>query len=214
MTINVAGTTSQVEAAFHTTIANYREGSRYFYANSGNPVVPARLGIQTVLGLNSVRDAHRIALAQRSAVPQCPGFSRAPTAMCLSSCAPHMMFLSMVARIQSDGGLHALGRSRGAERLQSFAVGRRDPKITICAMTVGDSNPPLCSSGANSVQFVEFDPKAGNKDTSGLGETAMDIEYAHGIAPGIHMKYFLGGDGSDADLVAAMSAAEQDKAST
>lgn len=212
LTINVAGTTSHVEAAFHTTIANYREGSRYFYANTQNPVVPTRLGIQTVLGLNSVPDAHRIALAQRSAVPQCPGFSKG--ADCY---VPQQLRAAYdVSQHGGSGAGQSVGFTLwGAPEVQSdfnlFSSGTGDPKITICAVTTGNTSPAACAHGANTIQFVEFDPNAANKDTSGLGETAMDIEYSHGIAPGIHMKYFLGGDGSDADLVAALSAAEQDK---
>jgi Pro-kumamolisin, activation domain/Subtilase family len=219
LTINVAGTTRQAEAAFHTVIANYRLGSQYFYANTSNPVAPVRLGIQTVLGLTSVRDAHRIGLTQRQVgiarrqvVPQCPLFSQG--ADCYM---PKQLRAAYdVSQHAGSGANQSVGFTLwGAPEVQpdftTFAGATGDTKITICAVTTGNTKPAACNSKPNSIQFVEFDPAAANKDTTGRGETAMDIQYAHGIAPGIHMKYFLGGDGSDADLIAALSAAENDR---
>ena len=64
MALTATATTAQVERALHIKINDYvRQGYAWngikvkpyvFYANTGNPTLPARLGIQTVSGLTSI----------------------------------------------------------------------------------------------------------------------------------------------------------------
>src|SRR5262249_9603715 len=44
-------------------------------------------------------------------------------------------------------------------------------------------------SGANGIEWIPVN--GGSNDTRELGETAMDVEYAHGVAPNSHLKYWL-----------------------
>jgi hypothetical protein len=62
--VELSGTVRQVEATFGVQLSSFSEGSRKFFANLQNPSVPAGLGIQAVLGLESfdryqAADLHR-----------------------------------------------------------------------------------------------------------------------------------------------------------
>ena len=71
------GTAAQVESAFHVEMHNYATSDRKFYANSGEPSVPASLSavVAGFPGLNNYQlKPHSIAKHPLSGVPQ-PDFT-------------------------------------------------------------------------------------------------------------------------------------------
>lgn len=203
LTLTVRGTTRAVESTFDITINSYRLDGHGFFANASNPVLPARLGIQTVVGLNDLQHAQTLNVRSDGV--------RGPNGYLPKD----MRAAYDVSQHHGGGAGQTIGFTLwGAPDTNSdlarFSVLTGDPKISACATGTGTSTPSACKGAhaANTIQWVQVAGKS--NDISGLDETAMDVEYAHGISANSHLKYFLGGDGSNAQLAAAISAATND----
>ena len=78
--IQATGTVAQVERLFQVRLNSYRTGGVSYFANATAPVVPARLGILAVVGLNNLQRFHTFVQDQpkrpsrsRLDAPQPPG---------------------------------------------------------------------------------------------------------------------------------------------
>lgn len=188
LTISARAPVAAVTRSLHVTIDRYRIQHRAVFANTTKPVVPRRLGIQTVSGLDDLHHA-RPAGIRRMSVPDV-GFT------------PHEFRLAYnLEGHGADGtgqtiGLTGFGPTISNGDLAAFASDTGDPALSSCKSC----------TGPDKVQWIEIG-KQSNVDAT---EEALDVEVAHGVALHSHLKYWLGGDGSDAPMEATLSAAAND----
>jgi len=187
LTITVQGTAARAAAAFRVHLDRYRLGSRMIFANSTDPKVPASLGLQTVTGLDNIQ------------TPEVVGLHRDDV--------PSNGYLPSNLRAAYDlGSNDASGQTIGAVLWGSPVS---DSDFAAFAKLTGDPKLVSCTGcrGPDRIQWIQVKHK--NKDHD-LGEQALDAEYLHGMAPHSHIKFFLGGDGSNAGLELAMARAASD----
>jgi pseudomonalisin/xanthomonalisin len=203
MTIGVSGATANVERALRVKVSTFRLGTRQFYSTTSNPTLPARLGIQTIVGLNSYQRAHPVGL-RRYAFRNGGYFPR-------DFRAAYDVSQHKGSAAGQTIGFTLWGAPENNADLAKFASVTGDTKLVTCAATTSAATPASCKGAhsANTVQWVQLDGKS--NDIGGLGETALDVESAHGLAPNSHLKYFLGGDGAGQAIADAVSAAANDK---
>lgn len=203
MTIGVTGATASVEHALQVRIDNFRLGGRTFYSTTSNPTLPARLGIQTIVGLNSFQRAHFVGLH--------PFATRNGGYFPRDFRAAYDVSQHGGSAARQTIGFTLWGAPENNADLAKFASVTGDTRLVTCAATTSVGTPASCSGAhsANTVQWVQLDGRS--NDIGGLGETALDVESAHGLAPSSHLKYFLGGDGAGQAIADAVSAAANDK---
>lgn len=242
----VRGSVGTVEGALKTTINNYRDPSskRQFFSNASAPLVPAALGIQSISGLN---DFYQFKTALAFGPGGGPGGAPATIDMG-SGGDTRLQGIdrsSIIARNQplpnpnpaeqpsfgSGNGSYYPSDFRSLYDLQGHGYDGSWQTIgfTLWGAPVpnGDflnfhsrTQDPLVAAGLGNdqVQWVPTSANDGSGDPGLLAETAMDVEYAHGMATHSHLKYFLGdcqntGYGcspSEAGLLEAISRAAND----
>ncbi len=189
------GTTSAVERALGVAINDYSDGSRTFMSNDRDPTVPSNLPIRAISGLTTIHRFHT--MTQRLAAFRTGGYY------------PNDFRAAYNAGPVGDGSGQTIGFT-----LWGTSVAQSD--LNTFASKTGTSAIVGGQSGANGIDWIPVN--GGSSDTHELIETAMDVEYAHGMAPNSHLKYWLGDctlsgsvcNPSDTGLEQAISAAAND----
>jgi hypothetical protein len=194
--VSAEATTAAAERAFGVTVNDYVDGQRTFYSNDVAPSVPADSSVRWVTGLENLTVARSFVAkpAFRTGGYFPSDFQKGyniPTGTTTESIGFTLWGAPLV---QSD--------------LNHFATHTASPAIVIN------------QAGANGIDFIPCSVSAcvaggtPSNDTSPWIETALDVETAHGVAPGSHLKYWLGStSGSQPQTVAlenAMNAAAND----
>ena len=176
--VTAHGTAARAEQALGVAINEYTVPAqgRLFQSNDHDPVVPANLDIRAVSGLSTLHVFHT-ALTR----PGHAGHTRAH-ALRSGGYYPGDFRAAYNMGPVGDGsgqtiGLTLWGRSVAQSDLNAFASNSGT------ATLVGGQ------AGADGIDWIPVN--GGSSDSHELGETAMDVEYAHGVAPGSHLKYWL-----------------------
>ncbi len=189
------GTTSVVERALNVTINDYSDGSRTFMSNDRDPSVPATLPIRAISGLTTIHRFHT--MTQRLAAFRTGGYY------------PNDFRTAYNVGPVGDGSGQTIGFT-----LWGAAVAQSD--LNTFASRTGTPAIVQGQADANGIDWIPVN--GGSSDTHELVETAMDVEYAHGMAPNSHLKYWLADcalsgsvcNPSDTGLEQAISAAAND----
>jgi photosystem II stability/assembly factor-like uncharacterized protein len=218
LSLTASASTAKVEKALHVRIDDYvkpastfekvRVHPYVFYANTSDPTVPAGLGLQSISGLSDV-DRFFTAAQLASAAAGCgddDSGSTNPQCVLVRSGGYFPSDLRSLYDV-SGHGYDGTGQTIGftlwtvPERqsaMDLFASTTSDTAITVdpsCTAT-GNSptTPSTCSTQTVASNHLMTILENGNSDTlNNFGsnvETALDIEIAHGMAPGVAMKYY------------------------
>jgi photosystem II stability/assembly factor-like uncharacterized protein len=216
MQLTVTGTTAQVERALHVKINDYvRQGYSWhgvkvkpyvFYANAGNPTVPARLGLQSISGLTDVdRFFTNAQLSGSPPVSPIVKNLRGGADVRAGGYFPSdIRSLYDVAGHGFDGtgqtlGFTLWGAGERQQAMTTFANATGDTPIIVdpdCVATGNDpTHPSACTTlqvaGDHLVTILENGNTANADNNYGSNvETALDVEQAHGIATHAAMKYY------------------------
>jgi photosystem II stability/assembly factor-like uncharacterized protein len=210
--------TSTVEKALHVRIDDYVQSALsydkvkvrpyLYYAAAAAPEVPARLGLQTISGLSDIdrffTDAQIYAANHPGA---CSDALRNRHCVGVRSGGYFPLDLKSLYDITGHG-YDATGQTLG---FTLWTTPERQPAMTAYATLTGDTpitvDMPSCTATSNSpttpssCSQVQVQPnhlltilENGNSDSNGNfnsnTETALDIEAAHGVAPGAALKYY------------------------
>ncbi len=202
-TITLQGTTAAVERALAVQVNSYRSPAHgTYFAASADPVVPANLGILAVTGLNSIVRFH--AMSHAASRPA-NGYTPANFRSIYDSGSSY------------DGTNQVIGFTLWGNALQNsdlsgFATATGDTAMSGQVVTTPTN------SGADQIEWVYSN--GADTHTDAWIETAMDVEYAHGMAPHAHLVYYLGNEicdssgcgGSEVGLENAISMAVNNSA--
>ncbi len=215
LSMAAVGTTAAVERALRVTINDYARSAStihgvkvaayQFYANTTAPVLPARLGIQSISGLSNVD--RFFTQAQIDAGTTDPVALNAPDVRSGGYWPVDLRGLYNI----TGHGFDATGQTIGftlwttPERqaaMTAFAATTGDQLITVdMPSCVATGNSPTTPSSCSTV-VVQPDHlltilENGNTDAnSNFGsnvETALDIQAAHAVATHVAMKYYAEG---------------------
>jgi len=198
--VTVRGTAGVVERALGVTLNDYSAAGQDFTANDHDAAVPSGLDIRAISGLSTLHRFHVIP-------PHTSGLRGS------GYYVPQDLRAAYNVAPVGDGtaagqtiGLTLWGTALAQSDLDTFAANTGTPRL------VGGQ------AGADGVDWIYSN--GASADTHELMETAMDVEYAHGVAPGVHLTYWLGDcaynaatgacDPSDVGLENAISAAAND----
>jgi len=193
--VTVRGTTRMAERALGVGINDYSYKGRDFRANDRDATVPAGLAISAISGLSTLHRFHT--MLTRSAATRSGGYY------------PNDFRAAYNTNAVGDGSGQTVGFTLwGAPLAQS--------DLSAFASNTGTTAVSVGGTGADGIVFIPVN--GGSGDTKELLETALDVESAHGLAPGVHMKYWLsdcapasgGCNPSDTGLEQAISAAAND----
>lgn len=195
--ILLAGTAAQAEATFSVTLRNFTRNGTRFFANTSGPTVPAGLGINGVIGLNSLLRSHTFdtkpsASARHGSVPHQDTCDPTGTS-CVGLTTPQDLWsvygqptsLSNPAQDFGQGQqLAVLGEGAVAGPLgdlRAFEATNKLPQIPITIHSAGD-------------KFT---------DTSNSVEWDIDTQASTGMAPKASGEtWYFGNDLSDASVLA------------
>lgn len=197
--VRVEGTTAAIDRAFRVTIRDFRSHGRLVYANDRPPRVPAALGVDWISGLDDASlPTTTFAAAARRTATECQCYTP--------------------AAFRSAYGIPADWRGSGQTiGITMFGALPDDPKT---GATIGDdlanfaaktgTTPLSIGPGADQVDFVRVGGAGVDhgEDDRNDTEILMDIEEAHAVAPGAHIRLFLAA--SEDDLRDAVAAAAAD----
>jgi len=166
--VTVRGTTGAAERALGVRIDDYHAQGRDFRSNDRDATVPAGLDIRAISGLSTLHRFHTT-LTHASTL-RSGGYY------------PNDFRAAYNVGPVGDGsgqtiGLTLWGAPVAQSDLDTFAVSSSTPAIV--------AGQP----GANGIDWIPVD--GASAYTGALDETAMDVEYAHGVAPNSHLKYWL-----------------------
>jgi kumamolisin len=198
--VSAQATTAIAEHAFRVSIGDYRDARRAFYANDVAPSVPADSSIRWVTGLDD------FAVARSFATPSLVrGGGYYPSDF-------RSGYNVGTAATGQTIGLTLWGAPLDQADLHNFALHTASPEVV------------KGQAGADGVDFIPCSVSSCNPagaqsgDTTAWVETALDVESAHGVAPGSHLKYWLAGTSQTHPLIQAlehaMSAAANDPSLT
>ena len=189
--VTVRATTGAVEQALGVRVNTYSLHGRVFQANDHDPTVPANLTIRAISGLSTLSHFH---VMQRR-MPMARARTRTGTRtgdIRLGGFYPDDFRAAYNAGPVGDGsgqtiGFTLWGAPLPQSDLDTFAANTGTPRL------VGGQ------SGNDGVDWISIDGSP-STDTSVLDEVALDVEYAHGVAPHSHLKYWLAPCGYDPTL--------------
>jgi len=171
--VSVQGTTPQVEHAFNVTINDYDRGDgSTFQSNDRDATVPANLDVQAVTGLSDYEQPVVANLPVNSGVPgYFPNDYRTAYDMGPVGNANDQKI-----------GLTLWGGKMRQSDLDTFATQSGTPRLV------------AGQAGANGIDWngIDGNPMTDTNAITQAGEVALDVEYAHGVAPGSHLRYWLG----------------------
>ncbi|MBV9257817.1 MAG: S8/S53 family peptidase [Ktedonobacteraceae bacterium] len=197
------GTTAQIEAAFHTTVDDYKAATgRSFYQNDTAVQIPASLGnvVMAVSGLSNTSQLHPHYITTRAAAQKSgravPRYGAGPNGSGLTP--------SQVASIYDAGSVYALG-NRGKGKGTTLAVfelsgytrsdittyeqkffGASENVPVIDVNVDGGPVTPACPTGDMCGPFIPGGPCAtgcNSADYTGDIEVEADIEMQIALAP-------------------------------
>jgi kumamolisin len=180
--VEARGTTAAIEHAFGVTIGDYRSNGRVFFANDRAPTVPTSLRIDWVSGLDDYA-LPRTTIVER---PRRAGASLATCGNTDTGYCPSDYRAAYGVPAAWNGDEQTIGMQLSTagptttaleQDLSTFASRTKTP-----AMTVG-TNP-------GQVELVRGDALPDSNHAFD-DELELDIEAAHGAAPGAHIKYFV-----------------------
>jgi hypothetical protein len=163
-----------IQRAFGLAINDYRRGARTFYANDRAPTVPPGLHVHWISGLNNANV-----------------YSRAVNSV-----------TSKITGIGANGIRKAYDIQQGGSGLTIGLTlwGRPLPQSDFNGYAAATNTTPLVvnQAGDDGINWVQIDGNFAGGASD--GEVALDTEVVHGVAPGSHLTYFLGGDSSDGTM--------------
>jgi len=170
--VTVHAATRQVEHALGVTINDYNVSGRAFRSNDRDPVIPANLDIRAISGLSTLHHFHTALAhpATRVSDVRSGGYY------------PNDFRAAYNMGPVGDGSGQTIGLT-----LWGAPVAQSD--LDQFASDSGTARLVDGQAGADGIDWIPVN--GGSGDTTDLGETAMDVEYAHGVAPGSHLKYWL-----------------------
>ena len=186
--VTVQGSTSTVERALGVGINDYTVPGRGFYANDRDATVPSGLDIRAISGLSTLRRFHIMRpISRHSARTRGNSFE--------SACALDSNGQTQPCYYPRDFQAAYNMGSVGDASNQTIGLTLWGPPVAqsdldAFAAHTGTQRIVVNGAGANGVEFIQ--PDGPVTDTSTLDEEAMDVEYAHGVAPNSHLKYWLG----------------------
>jgi kumamolisin len=179
--VSAEANTSTVDRAFAVSVNDYRDGRRTFYANDVAPSVPSALRVQWVSGLNDFLVPQSFRSAPATSPAAVPAMR---TGGYFPSDFQHGYDIANTTVSQSIG-FTLWGAPLIQPDLNNFATVTTTPRIVIGQVGAdGIDFIPCSGSGCNPLG-------AQSSDRSSWTETALDVESAHGVAPGSHLKYWL-----------------------
>ena len=204
-TLTLRGSVPAISAALSVTVNDYRlADGRTFYANDRDPAVPAYLGVGTIDGLNDIVRFHKVLSRSRST--RGGGYIPADFRAAYDT-AGHSAGGTALDGTGQTIGLTLWGAPLPDSDLAQFANATGDRQIAANTATYPNADP---------IQWVN--ENGGGTQQDAWDETAMDVEYAHGMAPHAKLKYYLGNEicdstgcgGSTVGLEDAIAAAAND----
>jgi subtilase family serine protease len=187
--VSLQGSSAAVAAALHVSINTYRGADGVvFFANSTAPQLPATLGVLSVDGLNNLPRFRSLTQATSQALARAAQNTVRDTA---SGLWPVDFRRAYDVGHGYDGtgqviGFTGWGAPVPNSDFQNFANATGEPRI------VGGT--PQNGGTATSTTPDQIDWIYSNgvdTTTDAQAETAMDTEYAHGVAPHAHLRYWL-----------------------
>ena len=201
----LAGTAAQAEATFSVELRDFNRSGTHFYANTGAPTVPAGLGVNGVIGLNSLLRSHTFddkppASARHGSTPS-QGTCDPTGTLCTGLTTPQDLWsiygqptnLSDASQDFGQGQQMAvLGEGAVAGPLgdlRAFEAENKLPQVPITIHSAGD-------------KFT---------DTSGSGEWDIDTQASTGMSPKVSGEtWYFANDLSDASVLADIQDWETD----
>jgi photosystem II stability/assembly factor-like uncharacterized protein len=180
-----------------------------FYSNTTAPVVPARLGLQSISGLNNV-DQFFTDTQLAAAAESASGSTSASSASSVSPDTRTGGYFPRDLRSMYDvQGTYGYGTGQtmgftlwGAAEVQAaateFATVTGEPALTVDTACTASGNSPTSPSSCTTIQEQPnhllniLENGNANNNYAGNDETGLDVETSHGMAPGVAEKYYLG----------------------
>ncbi|HWE63246.1 MAG TPA: DUF4082 domain-containing protein, partial [Chloroflexota bacterium] len=228
--VTLHGATSAVAAALHVSINNYRSPKGFtFYSNNQDAVVPASLGVIAVDGLNNIPRFHTDSQTAskalfHAALAKSHGSAKGHTAGIRPN-GDLNGFFPADFRAAYDVTGHSIDGTGQVIGFTLWGAPVPNTDFTNMATTTGEpaivGGPAQNGGTATSTTADHIDwiyTNGVDTTTDAQVETAMDTEYAHGMAPHAHLRYWLGDQvgtcpqcgGSDVGLENAITDAAND----
>jgi kumamolisin len=170
--VSVAATTAVAERAFAVTVNEYSDGERTFFANDIAPSVPVDSSVRWVTGLDDYTVARSFVEPSFRSGGYFPSdFQKGYNTGSATSAQSIGFTLWGAPLVQSD--------------LTQFATHTGSPPIVVNGVGASGIDFIPCTNSACTPGGTQ------STDKSVWIETALDVEAAHGVAPGSHMKYWL-----------------------
>jgi kumamolisin len=187
--VSLQGSTAAVAAALNVSINTYRGANGLvFFANSDDPQLPATLGVLSVDGLNNLPRFHALTQANSQAVARAALNTVRDSA---NGLWPVDLRRAYDVGHGYDGtgqviGFTGWGAPVPNSDFQNFANATGEPRIV--GGTAQDGGPAT-STAPDQIDWIYSNGV--DTTTDAQAETAMDTEYAHGMAPHAHLRYWL-----------------------
>ena len=166
--VKMAGSASQMQAAFGTNLAYYHDGKQQFRGRTGSLRLPAEVAsvVQAILGLDTREAAQHQFVIKKGAIDPEAAIAHRPNAVGTIYSFP----TGLTGAGQCIGIIELGGGYRTSDITAAFAaMGLAAP--TVVAMSVDGAQPTLGSDAD--------------------GEVALDIQVAGGIAPGARLAVYF-----------------------
>jgi pseudomonalisin len=196
------GSAAAVESMLGVTVDTFSALGRTFYANTQAPVVPARLGVLGIAGLESWSQMRTMQQWQHD-LPETP-LKPAAAGVSVGSTTPSDLWSIYDQPAGNTGQGESVAifgwgaieeQGQGViENLRRFESTYKLPQVPVTPDHYGD-------------------PSVAITDTGGTGEWDLDLPASTGMAPGIDsLHMYFGRTGADTDILAAYSAWDSDVA--
>ena len=171
----LTGTAAQAQRTFNVSLHNFRDATgRNFFANTRAATVPARLGVQAVLGLENFHQMHLAPVgagtgnhtdAQGACGPT-------PADVCIGLLGPKELWSVYNAPSDNLGQGQTVG-----------IIGEGQTSDVIAALREFETNRQLPYVPVQVVHAVAYQDEAGKADDAGRIEWEMDTQSSTGMAP-------------------------------
>jgi len=189
LVLHVEGSAPRVAAAFHTTFTEYRRGDVAFYSHPTAATLPGGFGWSGAVGLGNESPPHPFAVRLPSPPAPVP-LAGCPTTSPFAPCAVELAY--------NFTGFLAAGTNGSGVRMavvDTYDGAENQTELTHDLATFSTKY----GLPAGGVQFVYPVPtsKDLNRSSTGWGlEAALDVEWAHAMAPGATLSMTLAPDAS------------------
>jgi subtilase family serine protease len=224
--VSLHGSTAAVAGALHISINDYRSPRGFtFYANNQDATLPAALGAIAVDGLNDIPRFHALNQVARKALFRTAA-QKAQTQQTRNR-AFNQGFGFWPADFRAAYDVAGHGYDGTGQVIGFTLWGAPVPNSDFINMATATGEPAIVGGSAQNggtatgttADHVDWIYTNGiDTTTDAQIETAMDTEYAHGMAPHSHLRYWLGDQvgtcpscgGSDVGLENAIAMATAD----